>query len=77
MLRVTSFVSVLMPLMLLSRLRRRSYTKHFDPHAEFKIGAGVNRILTKALAWEQFMIRRGASFPAGGSLLLVAKRSRD
>jgi SAM-dependent methyltransferase len=72
---VTSFVSVLMPLLLLSRLRRKRYTTDFDPYAEFKIGNGVNRILTKALEWEQSVIRHGVSLPFGGSLLVVARRA--
>ncbi len=73
-LTVTSFISILLPFMFLSRLRRRSAARDFDPHAEFKIGAGVNRILTQALTLERLAIQQGASLPMGGSLLLVAQR---
>jgi SAM-dependent methyltransferase len=69
--RVTSFVSLLLPLMFLSRLRQR---KNYDPMSEFRIGPVVNAVFEKTLRVEQMMIRAGLSFPLGGSLLLVARR---
>jgi len=74
MLHVTSFVSVLLPVMLFSRARQKRSRDEFDPYAEFNIRPAVNRLLTEALRWEQAFIRRGVSMPAGGSLLLVARR---
>ena len=73
--RVTSFVSLLLPLMLLSRLRQRAPDKAYDPLAELKIGGFTNWILGKILGLERTFIRMGLSFPAGGSLLLVARKS--
>jgi len=69
--RITSFVSLLLPLMLLSRLRQR---KQYDPMSEFKISPWLNTGFQKTLDVERSMIRAGLSFPLGGSLLLVARR---
>ena len=74
-LRVTSFVSLLMPLLALSRLTQHPNGKDFDPSAEFKISSLLNSTLERILEAERSMIRAGLSFPAGGSLLLVARRN--
>jgi SAM-dependent methyltransferase len=74
-LRTTSFVSLLLPLMLMVRLKRRSSNKRFDPTAEFQLSAPANFVLKRAMDVERAMIRLGVSFPAGGSLLLAATRS--
>ena len=73
--RVTSFVSLLLPLMMLSRLRQRAPDKAYDPLAELKIGGFTNWVLGKTLDLERALIHMGLSFPAGGSLLLVARKS--
>ena len=72
---VTSFVSFLLPLMLLSRIRRQKARDNFDPVAELKINPCLNMIFTKVLAIERAFIQCGFSFPAGGSLLVIAKRT--
>jgi SAM-dependent methyltransferase len=71
--RVTSFVSLLMPLMLASRLRRTAPAE-FDPLAEHRIGRTANALLSAVMTVERAAIRLGLSFPAGGSLLLVARK---
>ena len=71
----TSFVSALLPLMILSRLRQRRLGEDWDPLSEFKISRCVNVLLEKVLTVERGLIRSGVSFPAGGSLLVVARRS--
>jgi SAM-dependent methyltransferase len=73
--RSTSFVSLLLPAMLVSRRRGRD-AKPFDPVDEFRISPRANRALEAVLRIELAMIRLGISFPAGGSRLLVA-RKRD
>jgi SAM-dependent methyltransferase len=70
---VSSFVSVLLPLMLLSRLRSRG-VENYDPWAEFRIPRIVNRLFELIGALERHAIARGASFPAGGSLLALATK---
>ena len=72
-LRVTSFVTLLLPMMFAMRLRQRSEAK-FDPNAEFSIPPLLNSFLAAAMTVERAMIKAGCSFPAGGSLLLVGQR---
>jgi SAM-dependent methyltransferase len=72
-LRSTSFVSLLLPAMLLSR-RRGQNGKAFDPVDEFRIGRFTNRALEAVLRLELALIRAGISLPAGGSRLIVARR---
>jgi SAM-dependent methyltransferase len=75
-LRMTAFVSVLLPLMLLSRLRQRRPAPDYDPLAELRMPPWLDWPLERALDFERCFIRAGASLPAGGSLLLVARRPR-
>ena len=69
--RATSFVSALLPLMMLARLRKR---RAADPMEELRIHPAANRVLRVVLDAERALIGRGVSFPAGGSLLVVARR---
>lgn len=71
---MTSFVSLLLPLMALSRLLRRARSGKIDALAELRVGSLVNRALESVLAFERALIKVGARFPAGGSLLLAAER---
>ena len=73
--RVTSFVSVLLPLMAAARLRARVGMRH-DPDAnmELSLPRPLDRLLETAMTAERALVRRGVSLPAGGSLLLVARR---
>ena len=72
--KMTSFVSLLLPLMLLSRLRQRQPDPNYDPTAEFKISDWMNAALENVLTMELQFIRAGVSFPFGGSLLVVASK---
>ena len=73
LVQVTSFVSLLLPVMLLSRLRHRHNTETYNPLAEFTINPGINRFLTAVMSLER-QIMRYVSLPAGGSLLVAAIR---
>jgi SAM-dependent methyltransferase len=73
-LRATSFVSLLLPLMLIARLRQRRANREFDPAAKFKLSAPANYLLERVIDVERVMVSLGVSFPAGGSLLLVAEK---
>ena len=75
--RATSFVSILLPLMLLSRLKRRRSKDDFDLVAQLSINPVLNAALEKALEVERVLIGNRLSFPFGGSLLIVAERSRQ
>jgi len=73
-LRTTSFVSFLLPLMVLSRWGRRLSRKPYDPAVELVPPEPVNRALERVLDLERALIARGVNLPAGGSLVLVARR---
>lgn len=68
---MTSFVSTLLPLMYLSRLKAKSL-RDYDPTGEFQIPFILNRALEAILVAEQAAIRTGISLPVGGSLLAIA-----
>lgn len=74
LLRATSFVSIPLPAMYLSRLRNRGPVESFDPAAEFRIPRALNAALERILGLELALIRRGISLPAGGTLLAIARR---
>jgi len=71
-LRATSFVSLLLPALAAARLRRRGATD--DALGELRLGAAANRLCGGIMALERGLIRSGLSFPAGGSLLVIARR---
>lgn len=73
---MTSFVTLLLPLMYASRLAQRSPRADYDPLAEMRIAPWLDAVLEQALAVERLLIRAGASLPVGGSLLAVARRPR-
>ena len=74
--RVTSFVSLLLPLMMLSRFMQRKHAQTENSIDEgFRISKPVNKLLGWVLGLERWAIRLGVSLPAGGSLLLVARKS--
>jgi SAM-dependent methyltransferase len=72
--RSSSFVSLLLPLMLISRLSSKKKQVEFDPTDEFKIPFWMNAAFYQTLALERAMIRLGVNFPVGGSRLLVAQK---
>ncbi len=72
--KMTSFVSALLPLMMLSRQTRRSESPDYDPLAELRMGSLTNALLERVLDAERLLIRAGLSLPFGGSLLAVARR---
>lgn len=69
---IASFSSLLLPFLALSRLwpARGEY----DPAAEIRIGAVANAFASAVSALERLLLRAGVRFPAGGSLLAVARR---
>ena len=72
--KLTSFVTLLLPLMYASRLKQRAPGKDYDPLADLRIPAWLNWPLENVLDLERLLIRAGASLPVGGSLLLAARR---
>jgi len=74
-IRSTSFVTSLLPFMLISRLLLRRNPENFDPYIEFRINLQLNRLLKKILQLEIGLIRKGYSLPVGGSRLIIAKKT--
>jgi len=70
--RMTSFVSLLLPLMALSRLKQQK--PNLDALSEFRISRVTNYLLEIILDMERGIIRAGVSLPVGGSLLVVANK---
>jgi 2-polyprenyl-3-methyl-5-hydroxy-6-metoxy-1,4-benzoquinol methylase len=70
----TSFVSSLLPLMAIARLRNRRLSPGYDPVQEFKLPRYLDQALERCLNIERFAIRHRLSLPAGGSLVVVANR---
>lgn len=73
--RTTSFVMSLLPLMAAARWRQRRSRKAYDATAELVPREPINRLLEGMLRAECAAIGRGANLPAGGSLLLIARRA--
>jgi len=74
--QVSSFVTLLLPLMMLSRLRRADPDAPVDPFREFRIPRWMNRVMLACMQVDLAAIRAGLSLPAGGSLLLVARKGQ-
>jgi SAM-dependent methyltransferase len=68
--RVTSFTSFLLPLLIAARRRRGA----IDLARELAVPAALNRVLLGVGALERAVIRAGVSLPLGGSLLAVGVR---
>jgi SAM-dependent methyltransferase len=66
---VTSFVSLLLPLMYVSRWKKMG-----SASAELQIGRLANAVLGGVMNVERAIIGAGLSLPAGGSLLLAARK---
>lgn len=73
-IQMTSFVTLLLPAMLLSRLLQRRPRPGYDPLAELRISPWLNAALEKTLDAELLLLRAGLSLPVGGSLLVVARK---
>jgi SAM-dependent methyltransferase len=70
--RMTSFVSLLLPALWLAR--RNTHEGMAEVEAELALPDAVNACGYAASRIESFCIRHGIDFPAGGSLLAVARK---
>jgi len=71
---VSSFISLLLPAMLISRWMQKSAQADDQMDAGFKIGKLANQLLGAVMKLECWLIAKGLSLPLGGSLLLVARK---
>lgn len=73
-LRSTSFVTTLLPLMIISRMLKRKHSEDGDTTAELAIPKPLNRLLYFCMLLEHFFIKIGGNIPIGGSRLIIAKK---
>ena len=71
----TSFVSLLLPALYLSRRRMREAPTEHDPFAEFRIPRWMDVVLGAVMAVERMLLLAGIRLPAGGSRLVVARKA--
>jgi SAM-dependent methyltransferase len=72
--RITSFVSLLLPAMIASRMGSWMTSRAYDPGAEHAAAQRASKLLEHIGTFERSLITRGVDLPVGGSLLLVASR---
>jgi SAM-dependent methyltransferase len=73
-LRSTSFVTILLPFMALSRVKGQLFRACYDPRQELSLPRWLDRLCERLMGWERYMIERGRDLPFGGSLLVVATK---
>jgi len=73
-IRDTSFVSARLPALMLQRLTH-GQGKDYDASAEFSMPAWLDRLLEVPMEVDRLLIKLGMSLPAGGSRLVLARRS--
>lgn len=73
-LDIQSFVSLLVPMMWLSRKGGKALPKNADPMYELKLPRWLNAALSAVMTLESLMMRCGVRFPVGGSLLVCARK---
>ena len=73
-LRDTSFVSLLLPALLLQRLMA-SRSDDYDPERELALPRPIDRLLEATLACERWLFRMGIDLPLGGSRVVVARKA--
>lgn len=72
---VSSFVSLLLPFMALSRIVQRIAPARGDGiDGGFRIGRPLNGFFGQVMALERILMRNRRSLPVGGSLLVVARK---
>ena len=77
LLRSSSFVTSLLPTMMLSRALQKRKIEAFDPASELKINAALNQVFYGLMMLELAGIRLGMNYPVGGSRLIVARKQKS
>jgi SAM-dependent methyltransferase len=73
-LKSTSFVTLLFPIMMLSRWIQKKNKQAFNPANEFVINPVLNKILYSLMIFEFAGIQLGLNYPFGGSRFIVARK---
>ena len=69
----SSYTALLLPLMVLSRLKSRGADNNGGIDREFTLNSRINRLFTAILRAEVRMTLAGMSWPAGGSRIVVGR----
>nr|VFK55594.1 MAG: Methyltransferase domain-containing protein [Candidatus Kentron sp. TC] len=69
----TSFVSLLLPIMFVSRMFQRDRSD-INPTDELRLPVAINTVFENIMRVERRIIRLGVRFPLGGSRFLIARR---
>ena len=72
----TSFVSLLLPAMLASRLTKKRVNAQEDFLPELSLPPWLNRMFERVMSLERYLIRSGLRLKLGGSRLLIATKKR-
>ncbi|WP_300394260.1 class I SAM-dependent methyltransferase [Henriciella sp.] len=73
--RTTSFVTTLLPAMVVSRLMgKKSSAEDFDETKELELPSWMNAVFYAMLRFELALIRLGIGLPVGGTRMLVARK---
>lgn len=72
-IRMTSFVSLLLPMMLASRWAKRRASAE-ETSAELALAPSLDALLEQVMRLELLLIQSGLNLPIGGSLLLIATK---
>ncbi|MDY0884065.1 class I SAM-dependent methyltransferase [Dongia soli] len=75
-LRDTSFVTMLLPILVLQRLTK-GRRKDYDTEAEFSLPRWLDHALEKPMTFDRQLIKLGIELPAGGSRMIVAIKRKD
>lgn len=70
----TSFVTLLFPLVVISRLLKNKLSQENDPLSELKLNKYINFLCEKVLDLERALITSVARMPFGSSLFVVARK---
>jgi SAM-dependent methyltransferase len=74
LLKSTSFMTLLLPAMMLKRVVLEDNKKNFDPTSELKINSLLNKVFYALSFLEILGIRVGLNYLMGGSRLIVARK---
>lgn len=77
LLRSSSFVTSILPAMVLSRALQKRKKGTFDPAGELKINPALNKIFYGLMMLELAGIKLGMNYPIGGSRLIIAKKQES
>jgi len=75
--RSTSFVSLLLPAMLLSRRKKKKPGAEHDVTAELRLPRFLNKCLYGVMQGEAQLVKLGLNLPIGGSRLIAARKVRE